>query len=269
MTVLDAVAPAPAQASFDAADTKRKPQGYSSVVIEAMLDRLRDLCPRIALVRTDHMRRTSRHPERTEGTIELLPKKIQFEISTHPPIAEKSIREIQRFLGISPQQATDVLDVFVRLAAINPHGHWVVDPSLQRRSDRAAEAVSHPLIKDVVDDLRDKLPYCRLIRADTVVQGMPGGNVRQRTLLRFFGHDDDVELAAMDTAHCSAHIEALITRVNPHSIRNAIRAAIWAKQIGAYPSNMASIMHDLQLLFAHLPLSSLDLRLGKSHRKRR
>lgn len=269
MTVLDAVAPAPLQSPFDAADSTRKPIGYSSVLIEAMLDRLLDLCPRIALVRTDYMRQTSRHPERMEGTIELLPKKIHFDISTHPQIAEKSVREIQRFLGISAQHASDVLDVFVRLAAINHHGHWVLDPSPESRRDRSAESVTHPLILDVVDDLREKLPHCRLVRADTVVQGMPGGNVRQRTLLRFYGHDDDVELAALDTAHCSAHIEALITRANPHSTRNAIRAAIWAKQIGAYPRNMASILHDLQLLFAHLPLASLDLCPEKKHRKRR
>lgn len=236
--------------------------GYLLSAVNSILGQIHAIAPDLTIIRTDRLAETEFLECRDEVVLEAGTRKVSVERSLVPSSIDASVRKISKTHSISRQAAGELVKLTYELGLLNPRGHWVLgqptEESEQQHPTIAAEQVQHPLFSDVVEDLREALPDCSEIIARSVRQGMAAGHVKRRVFLRLMGHDGH-ELAALDAAHLAAHIESVMTGIGHHALRNQQRARGWAFQLGMAPEEIAAVMHDLLLVFAHLPVERLAL----------
>jgi hypothetical protein len=254
--------------------------GYSTENANRLLAKLLQIVPHAAIVRTDWFPPTAEFGPVRRGMLELLPKKVRFNIPTSDRRQADTAEQIRRHLGLQIDGALEVVRIFAKLADLNPQGTWMFEggpttaaPSASADEDDEssagaalslrAGAIDQPFLADVVQDLHSLMPGCSAIHATVRLLGLAHGTVRRRVTLRCLGRSGE-ELAALDTAFFNTHIASLLNPLGGSDSTNAPRAHRWAAQLGANPDDIAGILHDLSLLFVALPTTTLELNDPKS-----
>lgn len=249
--------------------------GYSAEHANRLLTKLQQIVPQAAIIRTDWFPPIAEFGPVRRGMLELLPKKVRFNIPTTDRRQADTAEQIRKHLGLHADTALDVVHIFAKLADLNAQGTWMLEgnpataaPSVSPDEDDEsaagaalslrAGAIDQPFLANVVQDLRALMPGCSAIHATVRLLGLAHGTVRRRVTLRCLGRAGE-ELAALDTAFFNTHVASLLYPLGGGDSKNAPRAHRWAAQLGANPDDIACILHDLLLIFVALPTTTLEL----------
>lgn len=233
---------------------------YAIAHLERILSDMRRLAPALSMVRTDHLPATSTQPERCEVVFDKAPRRDTVILSSSESRRAGAIARLATFFGLTPIQAAEMYALGEQLHTLNPVGSWCLTPSAIPGACRVEDGptASHPLIGDVLADLREALPSVTAIQVVSALQNLPQGHARRRVLVRFRAAARQ-ELAALDTAHFSAHLNSLLLGVDEHAARNTHRGRIWAGQLGIALLDLPAILHDVSLLAVSLPATEIVL----------
>lgn len=233
---------------------------YALAHVERILSDMRRLAPALSMVRTDQLPASMAQPERREVVFDKAPRRDTVALSDSASRRDGAIARLATFFGLTKGESAELYGLAEQLHALNPVGSWCLTPSAiphARRLDATASG-AHPLVADVIADLREALPTVTGIQVVSALQNLPQGHARRRVLVRFRA-DGRQELAALDTAHFSAHLNSLLLGGDEHAARNTHRAGVWAAQLGIPLLDLPAVLHDVALLSVSLPTTEIVL----------
>lgn len=172
-----------------------------------------------------------------------------------------AVERVSVFFGCGTERASRFYDLADQLHTLNPVGSWVLEsrdsPELVMLDVDAPQA--HPLLDDVLWDMKETLSSIAQIRVVNFVEGHANGKMKRRVFLRFVDVDGR-EAAAIDTSMFSVHINAALIGGTDHRERNNLRSRLWAEQLGVELSRLPGVFHDLALLTVTLATRVVILR---------
>lgn len=238
---------------------------YTIAHFENLFSQIRRLAPALSIIRTDFSPAHDGLGELREVTFDKAPKRDTIRLGRSGTARAGSIARLGTFFGLAPEQASDLYELAEQLHASNPVGSWCLAPSSLPTPIRlvAGTKNAHAFVDQVIEDVSEILPTIQSIQVVSAIQPLAQGHARRRVFVRFRAAGQR-EVAAIDTAHFSAHLDSLLVGANSHAVRNTARAQIWAKQLAVDIEDLPSLLHDLNLLCVALPTIEIQLRPAAS-----